>query len=150
MNAQPDIEWHYALASVDGPMPDSLWQRLEPKIARAMEVGGPWNADDIRAEIEHGEAWMLVVHDPDDPAYVVAGVVCMPEQWRDRKVLTVIAAAGVDFEGWIADVQKALEFHVKRTKCDAIRAICRPGMAKWLQNIGYRQVAHIMEYRPDG
>lgn len=129
-----------------GQLPESVLAKARAQIGRALEHVGGADVDDMLGGV------LMLVYEADDLDTLVATLAVGLEQWREengqgRTALTVFAVGGESFWEWSGTVQRALEDMAREHGADSIRAIARPGMGKWLQRLGYGELAHVMEWR---
>ena len=127
-------------------LPADVLERARELLGAAIDQVGGADVD----ELLEGELWL--VFDEADLDNLVAVLSIAVEHWREsdgrgRSALTVCAVGGESFWDWSATVQRALEARARELGADTIRALARPGMAKWLKRLGYDELAQIMELR---
>lgn len=65
-------------------------------------------------------------------------------QHPQERVLVVHFIAGEGFSGWMDEAQKKLDDFAKANGCVAIEAICRIGLARKIEKLGWKTFRKIM------
>ena len=120
-----------------------IWGRVQPHVENALSRDGGMSAHDVLCRLVEGRWLLFVVLSGDD---IVASLVVFKNELQRKTALEVLTAGGERFHGWSGLVQAELERMAADLECDCIRATCRPGMTKWLENIGYKSRQTIVEY----
>ena len=132
------------LTYVTGTDVDVFWLELEPLIERACDE--TLTPGDVLAAIgeEKALAWMVL---DESGEHVKAACVTEVKEHRGARWLHVLTLGGEDWAAWKDDLMAALERYRQQEGLDFIRAHCRPGMAQWLRELGWKRRHVVMEWR---
>jgi hypothetical protein len=122
-----------------------VWSSQIDMIERGMSRGqADWgSAEDLLDQVLRGSSQLWVVHRGEEVLAVV--VFCV----RSNEFMTKLfiqLLAGRDMPSWI-NFQSMLQDFAELIGADCIEASCRPGLAKFLKNHGWKQKAIIMELK---
>lgn len=124
----------------------AVWSQIRPQALRALAHG--WGdsltEQELVGDILHGSKQLWAVHRGTD---VVAALVLACDERAKGKALMVVCAAGRDFDLWSLTVQGLLDDYAALLGAYTIEAVCRPGMARKLEPLGWRRKAIVMERR---
>lgn len=127
--------------------PDALefvWPQIEPKVLKSLEhgAGDSLSIEKIKTAILSGDMELWAVHEDRD---VSAGIILQALQ-RDKGIaLYVVLVAG---EGWTksaSQVNQKLKEYAQEIGAYTVEATCRKGMARWLEELGWKEKAILME-----
>ena len=132
-----------------GSFPDvlvPLFKEFEDKVSP--KVNDCWTADALIAEILNSDAGVWSVSENSSHiALVVSRVVYYGE--NDGPWLEVPALVGSRFEEWIDGILANLFLYVGQERMKGVRAICRPGMSRWLVKRGFLVNGHYTEWNSE-
>ena len=123
-----------------------VWSSQLGMIEKAMTKGqGDWaTSDEILGSILDGSSQLWTIHRGEDvKAVVVVGVKVKPLMTK----LFVRMIAGTGLDEWAGLLIENLKRFQEVVGADCIEASCRPGLAKYLQKIGWSQKAVIVELK---
>ena len=127
---QFDAVWSAAAEAADGGFRHGAGDTITP--------------EEIRQSVISGDMEMWAVHDAEQiAAVVVIQVVGRPQ----GKVLKVVLVAGREFASWGQQIQELLTEYANLIGAASIEAVARPGMAKWLAQMGWKRKATVMELK---
>lgn len=129
------------LGYIIGPQIEQVWPHVVELVAAACDV--TLTPADVLASISERRACMWLVEDVDGE--ILACMVTRVASNGDRRWLEVLTIAGSGWASWIAEIQAALERYAEQERCECIRATCRPGLERWMNEIGWRKRQIIME-----
>ena len=132
------------ISSVTPEMLDHVWSSQIEMIERGLRhgQGNDVTSDDMLAGILLGRWLMWVIHRGTDIiAIVVLSVITTPR----KKKLFVELIAGRDLPSWYVQLHDLLIDFKEVIGADCIEASCRPGLAKYLSEMGWSKKATIME-----
>lgn len=123
-----------------------VWGRVFPHVRDACD--DTITPAEILSWLSNGKAslWVMV----DDDGNVEASCVHRVCEAKGRRYLDVVTLGGSGFRRWAPALQKALEAAVNDNGCEGMScSTVRPGMEKWLGELGWRR--HRVEMRwPNG
>ena len=94
--------------------------------------------EEYRAKIDNGEYQAHVFREGCAVTEIV--------QYPQEKVLTVHLLAGRNFDAWKGEAQGVLENFARKNGCVAIEAMCRLGLAKKIESLGWLTTRKIMRF----
>lgn len=128
-------------------VPD-IWPRVFQHVASACDE--TLTPRDIYDRLMGNQARMFVVEGADD--YLATCVTWVKEARGNRwlEVVTIGADDGRGFDDWCEDLQHVLEVSMEFNGCNFMRCYARPGLARKLRPLGWRQRQVTTEWRrPD-
>lgn len=106
--------------------------------------GDGTTAEHIRGRILNGDLILWAAHDgPEVTAAIVLDVMKHPA----KTTLFVVLIAGSRFAEWAPQVQALLRDYADIIGADTIEASVRDGLTRWLDRMGWRRKAVIMEMK---
>jgi len=123
-----------------------VWHLVEDHVGRACKYSGTHDADSILESIMGRRAllWMIINPEGKPVAHIITEVVSYP----CKNVVLVVTTGGRDFKKWQDVAMETLLKYQEETNSDGLQAICRPGMVKWLIELGWTTKSTIMEFDP--
>lgn len=122
-----------------------VWHLVESDVENAAKYSnGTHNADVILQAIMGRRSLLWIITDPDDEP--VAHMITEIAQYPLKRVVVVVTAGGRDFKKWQDVGMETLLRYQEEANCDSLEAVCRPGMAKWLSQLGWNKKSTIMEF----
>ena len=136
----PSVEMSY----VPPVLVAQVWASQIDLIERGMAKGqSDWeSADDLLGDILARKSQLWAAHRDGD---VIAIAVIAVRSKKGITKLFVQLIAGTDSPQWADLLQSNLLRMKDKIGADCIEASCRPGLAKYLKNVGWSQKAIIME-----
>lgn len=125
---------------------DFVWDQVLPMVKRGLRhgAGDTTSAVEIYSFLEAGDMEMWAIHEgPSITAIIVLEI----EKRQRGLVLNVVLIAGKSFESWSEQVQKLIEDYASLIGAYTIEAVVRDGMRKWLEPLGWKRKATIMEIK---
>lgn len=128
-------------------MPDEveqMWHLVEEGVEKACKYSnGTFVADNLRDMCMRQEALLWVIHrDGDIVAHLITEIVFYPS----KQVLMVTTTGGKEFHRWRDEMMGMLIKYAEQLSITTIEAACRPGMTKWLEEIGWKKQRTIMGF----
>jgi hypothetical protein len=125
-------------------LPETLpvaWPALAPMLTRAVELNhDAFSMTDV-ARLVLADQWQLwTVLENDRP---VAAVVTELVQYPGKRTCRVILLGGIKFDRWkhlIIEIENFALLH----DCKELEALTRPGMARKIESIGFREECKVM------
>lgn len=137
---EPDaLEYSY----VTGPDVVRVWALVGPHVVMALD--DTLTEKEVYESIMERSAEMWIVHGRES-GVPVATLVARPNQRGERRVLEVLTVGGSGFGEWSEVLQSILQRRMRELECEAMRAWCRRGMAKWLRALGWKERQVVMEW----
>lgn len=122
------------------------WDQIQGPLAKYIKHDDTWSEEQILRMVMQGDAMVWTVHDKDK---IIAILIIRSRSYRESdKFIEVMIAAGERFDDWADDVMVALKRYADQECAAGLRAMCRPGMAKWLKSVGWKHMHTIMEFKP--
>lgn len=125
-----------------------VWPQILDQVERGLRhaAGDTITADHILRSILQGDMILWVVHEGDN---VTAAIILEVIQHPAKKTLAVVLIAGRDFHGWCEQVNQMIRDFADLIGVDSVESVSRRGAAKWLESLGWRRKAIVME-QPNG
>ncbi len=134
------VEIQYVPRDRVRPVWDAILPQVERALARGMGDGTkPQYLLDAILQ-EHAQLWVA-----RDEHELLAGIVISVKIHAACDKLVVQVVAGKDMKRWMPLLLQHLEEMRKLTGTKCVEAFCRPGIAKYLKQLGCKQKAIVME-----
>lgn len=115
----------------------AYWEFVQQYVDAALDhANGEIRAEDVYKQLLAEKMFLFVVGRP----LLCGAATCEVVQYAQKRVIRVVTLGGADFEDWKAQLHKSLTEWAKRIDADGIEAYVRKGMAKVLNELGYRQI----------
>jgi hypothetical protein len=130
--------------SVDRESLGIVWPIVEPMVRRALKhgQGDAGTAEGLLRKVYDGDLqmWAILID-----GEITAAVILSVLQLDVCSKVWVHVIAGKRSDLWAADISKLLLDFKELTGAKCVEASCRPGAAKVMKSVGWRQKAVIME-----
>lgn len=123
-----------------------VWPQVTTMVQRGLRhgAGDSTSEQEIYAAIAEGHMEMWAVHrGAEVTAVIVLEIVKRPS----GVILKVVLIAGSLFSAWSKQVQALIEDYAELIGAYTIEAVVRDGMRKWLEPLGWKRKATIMELK---
>lgn len=121
-----------------------VWDQVQPMVRRGLRhgAGDTLTQDGLKKSILNGDMELWAVHDDDS----ITAIVVLQIVERERGlVLFVVLVAGRDFDNWSSHVNDLIAKYAEQIGAYSVEATARKGMAKWLEKLGWKRKAILME-----
>jgi hypothetical protein len=108
------------------------------KLHKALEISGEMCVDDVCQQIIKGLAQLWVIRD-DDKTEVLASALTEVVAYPQLTAVRVIAIGGEDMASWQDKLFEVLCEFAFAQGAHRIEAICRPGLEKIMQPLGFEK-----------
>lgn len=136
----------WAVSSVRPELLAEVWPHVVEKIAKGIERAsqGALTPAGIYQAVAAGDMELWLVHDGRE---VMAAVVLRVNARPDGHALTVVLVAGREFHRWGRHIQELIRDYAQIIGANTVQAVARPGMARWLERMGWKKKATVMELK---
>lgn len=138
---------NWKISEIRGQDLDTYWEQIAPRLQRALNQGqgDGMPADELRPGFKSQTRQLWAIHDEDNITAVA--VVSAEHLPGVGKKVIVELLEGERMGEWIEQLVFELCGLMEMIGGFCIEASCRPGLAKYMKRLGWKQKAVIMEFR---
>lgn len=147
MCGQSEGSGNWQIGEIRGQDLDRYWGLIAPRLQEALNQGqgDGMPANELREGFETGLRQLWAIHDEDQLTAIA--VICVERTPGVGLKIFVELLQGERMDEWIQLLVDTLYELKEMVGAFCIEASCRPGLGKYMQRLGWKHKATIMELR---